>query len=741
MIVPFTGREDENIVSGVISGSRYILLAAAFSFLLTANPTIGGAPGAEERLPFEAGYGSARMSWRAGAKPGQVGTRDIGGRKLEQAGLVLGALHLLQLKDEPEKLLSAATAYTLRTLKNRVDSMQPGEYSFYAEPGKGVETSPKVRALVLRSKDEKVAIVRADLFLMHEHIVRRVADIVEPDTEIGYDNILLLGAHNHSAPHAVATAFGPWMFADAFDPRHFVYTTHRIAEAVRDAYNNLRPAKMRSYHTRYDQVQRNIIGPATIRKAPEEGGGKETISVGYPVDHFDDEIAGIRFDAADNSGDTIAFAFVLGLHPETLPDGHGLSSGEWPVHVEERVSESIGAPAIALPGPMGDIEPDRGLVNEDHVFWRAGFEALNEMSAMIAEKMIDAFHAAGRLEADPDPGLFQIVADIPGPADHPIASITYFDDFIPEPFPTPRVVQDSATFRLHLISLGNMLLVGIPAETVTDVSRNIKSRLGKAHDQICQGYIFGDAPEWVRRRVNQNFGHDRLIEEHRVEHPIILNFANGHIGYVVTRWEYENRQHYRQSLTPYGPGTAEHIAASTVELASSLFAGATYEPDRPSWHETDREGFEEVRAFLSTLDDEVRKHALRFPAYKPHEAGRVIVEPDFSASDRRYVEFRFKGGTNDMPVPRVTVEAKEENDWVPVARGPGRKIHVLYTHPNVWTARWLRPEGPGNVQLRMRATGRYRSDKTGGRCDPIWDPQGADRTYEAVSRAFTIEKR
>ena len=114
----------------------------------------------------------------------------------------------MALKDDQEDLLRSATDYALSVFRKRLDSISAGEYSFYAEPGKGVETPPHVRAIVLRSKNEKIAIVRADTFLMHEQIVRRTADIIEAETGIEYENILLLGAHNHSAPHASATTFG-----------------------------------------------------------------------------------------------------------------------------------------------------------------------------------------------------------------------------------------------------------------------------------------------------------------------------------------------------------------------------------------------------------------------------------------------------------------------------------------------------------------------------------------------------
>ncbi len=725
-----------NNVPWIISGTVKFLLAATLIFYLATNlKTSYGAP---TPPPFKAGYGYRAIPWRAGAKPGQVGTQDSQKGKFEKARLLLGALHLTQFTERPEKLLRSATKHTLITLHNRVNSIQPGKYSFYANPGKGIETPPHVRALVLSNGDKKAAIVRADTFLMHEQITHRVSELIKEDTGIGRDQLMLMGSHNHSAPHGVSAAFGPWLFADAFDPRHFVYVTHKIAEAIKMAYGNLQPATLRSCHTHFDKVQRNIIGPRKIKMESPESGHKESISVGYPHSHFDSEIAAIRIDSADNPEDTIVFLFVLGLHPETLPDGHGLISGEWPVHAEERVTEIIGAPSMSLPGPMGDIEPDRGYVNENHHFWRSGFDTLNEMSEIIAHAMAKAYETAGEKEPDTAPKILQATADIPGPCEHPMPSVTYFRDYLSAPFPTPRVIQDSSTFRLHLLTLGDMLLVGIPAETVSDLSINIKSRLGKAYDNIYQGYIFEDAPEWVRRRINQNFGSDALPEEKRVRHPVVLNFVNGHIGYAVTRWEYENRSHYRQSLTPYGPGTAEHIAASTVKLASHMFANTAFQPEMPDWHETDHKGFEEIRSFLATIDDEVRKHAMSFPAFEPQEVGRVVEEPAFDALNDKYVQFRFKGGTNDIAPPQVAVEAKGENGWVTIAHGPGRDLLLLYESPNIWTACWLKPEAQAGKKLRFRAGGQYRSKESGSsETDPIWDPHGANHSYEVESRIFT----
>jgi len=103
------------------------------------------------------------------------------------------------------------------------------------------------RALVLQdSAGERIAIVVADLGAISPLLHRLVADRVVGETGIGADRLLLAATHTHSAP---SHFLGAKLYNDhsasvaGFDSLLVEFLVTRIAEAVRNAADSLRPAR------------------------------------------------------------------------------------------------------------------------------------------------------------------------------------------------------------------------------------------------------------------------------------------------------------------------------------------------------------------------------------------------------------------------------------------------------------------------------------------------------------------
>jgi hypothetical protein len=683
--------------------------------------------GSDERLapdqvvasgPLEVGFGRASLGWRVGAKPGQVGTGALPERDtffLEGVGALLPIT-----KKPPPEMLPELTSFARDLLEERSADTPPGQYNFFFEPGAGIELPPEANALVVRRGGVKVALVRADLYVMHEQLQRRVAALIEPHTGIGRDALFLVGTHNHSAPHALSPAPGVWTRSDAFDPRHFVYASQRIAGAIIEADRNLGPAELRVVRHELADVQHNVIGTDVVSWAPEEGAPLEAVTVGYPPHHFDSDLLLLRFDAP--GAGPLGLLFVFGMHPESLREGHGMTSGEWPTHVQARLREKLGAEAIWLPGPLGDVEPDKSKVHPGHDFFRGDFDSMDQMVGIITAAVEGAWQAAGALSGETEPALAQIARDVPGPADYPMPDV----DEVGFRLPMVRVVQDTSLMRLHLVRLGDALLVGIPAEVTTDLALNIKSRLDEPRGNVFQGWVFPDNPEWVRERVARNFLETEIDLAGAAPLPMIVSHANGYFGYVVSRWEYENRRHYRQSLTFFGPGTADQIA-----LATELTGGGAASFERQPWHEIDLAGARDIEAFLAGLDALIPAASRAIPESGGSEIGGLVeLAPP--------ARFGWIGGTNDLEPPGVWIEHEAAGDgsWRSLASGPSADIHLLFEPPNRWIAVWRRPVKVDG-SLRFRCTGTYRGKVAGAsEPDPLWDPDGKNRAYEVVSPPF-----
>lgn len=722
-----------------VTGSLITLLALVIGATLTAcseEPATPSpspwAPLAVASGPLEAGFGKADLRWRAGAKPGQVGTSALPERDFL---FVMGAAHLLgnAFQDDPAELLSTSTEWAHNLLTEQVDTTEAGAYSKFFEAGQGIELPPDVRAVVLRRGDIKVALVRADLYIMSEHFHRRVAELVAEETGIDRDQLFLVGTHNHSVAHAISPGPGIWTRADGFDPRHFVYVTHQIAQAIRDADANRQPAILRTSRHTFDEVQHNIIGPSEISMRPPEGGDPQTIQVGYPYDYFDSDLVTLRLDTP--GGDPLGFIFTLGMHPESLPEGHGLVSGEWPIHVEQQILAEQGVEAMWLPGALGDVEADRGRVNPEHEFFRAGFGPMKEMVDIITRAVTEAWQATGDEPGNTEPLLAQIARDVPGPDRHPLPDLAELAGFR---VPMVRVVQDSTAMRLHMVRIGDVLLSGLPAEITADMSLNIRSRLDQEPGNVYQGYVWPSAPDWVRDRIHLNFGTSELDPTEGAPIPVVISMTNAYFGYMVSRWEYENRNHYRQSMTPFGPGTADHVASALVEMGRELAGTAPVSFSFPQWRGIDLDGVHQIQAYLRGLDERVQEMARQFPPSDPEEVGQVLLHPAPITDSSHPIRFRWVGGTNDMEPPLIYVEEEVEGHWTPKMTAPNGEVYLLFEAPDVWTALWNHPP-VSDAPLRFRIEGTYRGTQSGvSDIDPLWDPAGANVPYAVASDSFVV---
>ena len=700
---------------------------------------------------LEVGYARVEAPWRVGAKPGQVGTRARDGIEMEMASRLSGIFNTLNNESDPSIILADTTEWTRDLLEEETENTHAGEFSTWFEPGIGIEQPPDIKATVLRRGDLKLAVVRADIYLMHEYLHRHVANLVEEDTGLGRDQIFLAGTHNHSAPQPSFPAPGVWSLADGFDPRHFVYLSEKIAEAIRRADDDRRPARLRVQRTQYDEVQFNIIGPSTVELAEGDGEEPEEIRVGYPRDHFDSDLDLLYFDDAEPPHEPIALIFSLGMHPETLPSNHGLTSGEFPIHVEKHLRRRVGVPAMWLPGTLGDIEPDQAENNSEHQFWRESFGALHRMSAAITDGVEEAFEQLledDQINAETQPVLRNISRDIPGTEDFPIPTTAYLEGIR---VPSPRLLHGSTLIRLQALRLGDALLIGIPAEVTTDLSENIKSRVDDEDGEVYQGYVYPDNPEWVAERVAQNFSTDQVDPDSGAPIPIVTSMVNGYIGYVVTRWEYENRDHYRMRMTPHGPESADHLASHVVELVDEMMGGEHRDFEMPPWLDDDLDGVDELMGFFEGLEERVVALQRDLPVTDAATVGEVIAGPTLVEADEiddalatvDGVAISWRGATADMPPPAVSLERNVGADWEAVSGGPGLAMHVFFTEPEQWTARWHPAYDPVDVadsdELRFRVHGTFRGDAGGGDADPIWDPDGADETYEFTSPSFQLE--
>lgn len=754
---------------GVLAGIAGLTAGAA-----TTGRTVADVDADEAGEDLRVGAGEATMAWRAGAKPGQVGTDP--GTSLDR---------------------------------------EPYPYNTIAEPGDGIHSEPTATAIVLESGGERYALVKADSFLVHENIHRRVADLTE-SLGIDRERLIVSSTHNHSAPHNTSTGLAVGTFTDLFDARHWSYQTRQLAAAVERAVDSLESAEVRAVEASFDDVQENIVGPdeatekATEDRLPLDLGNTDDydtltdedgdpIRAGFPRDHFEDQFVVVRFDTPD--GDPIAATLTLGLHPESLAGGHGLTSAEFVGVLERRLEAHVGGDfqAAFLNGALGDVEPSRGNVGQPD-WWRESFARMEELSDRLADEGIRLYELAGSAtvpdergpdgtpadppasppgngdppvggedlpertagphtppEADgetvlaygPDVDVDAAALRLPSPADRPGPAVSYLSQEVGSGLEVPStgLAQESSSPFLTALSIGDVLLATFPGEPISDVSFNFRTRVVDGFDDVYQGYHWSENPDWVRERIADNFAETTLEDGYEI--AALLSIANTWAGYFVTPWEYENRNHYRESLTPYGPDSAPYVTDALIDLAGEL-RGEGGASSSLSVDETiDRARREAVyRSLVVAEQTTVQSFRAAIPP-----AGDVVGEAREQPNDVERFEtaaFTWVGGSNAVDLPRVALERREDGEWQTVATGDGHELLVLTEHPQLyeeptersprereWRVAWEVPWDAPPGEYRFLVTGVAR-DEPGRSEKTFFDPHGANDWYAVASDPFSV---
>lgn len=424
------------------------------------------------------------------------------------------------------------------------DKFDPFHHATKLAATDGQQSPGFAKAIVIQGADgTKVAYVKNEVYLQQDLLSRRVTQLVSGGDPalmdyavdgLSPERVMLGGTHNHSAPHYTSTAWGVWAFADAFDLRQFELLAQRIALSIKQADAALAPAKVGASVSRLDQVQQNILGPATA----DDG-----TPAGFPRDWFDPELAVVRFDHADGSG-PIAALVNLGMHPESI-SGTDLISADFIGIVERDMERSLGRAPGAANGPvvawsqggLGDTEPDQSRAapaEAGREYWRRDYAQMERMSRVIAGAVMNTWDdiAAGTPEVPAkfvpltrDAPVAMTDLRFPGPLTHPTPTasncrtdrpgipIAGLPDCVrpgnpPEQWgatlsnlraagvpvpqnygaPTYGGVQETTTIHLQVLRIGEIVLATCPCEPIADMTLNFKSRADKAQGNQHHGY-------------------------------------------------------------------------------------------------------------------------------------------------------------------------------------------------------------------------------------------------------------
>jgi hypothetical protein len=448
---------------------------------------------------FMAGVGTADMTWHVGAGAGQYA--DKGG-----------------------------------------PGADPHNHSLTQLDSYGVQSRLTARAIVVQGTNGKrVALLKTDNYLAQDLLIRRVGQILSGlGSTIGHDEILHAASHNHSSPYYSSPAVGVWIFQDVWDVRAFEYQARQIAAAIKQAEEDLKPARMGAHTVYADDLKGNIAGRGTARDGSP---------IGYPDTFGDDGVVVIRFDdisEGEKKAKPLGTWLNYGQHPESL-DGYDLITADFLAPLERFVEDATGSTLVFTQGDVGSAEgPYEGRYVDDtnkilpdgtvKAWAHTGHAQAERFARILADAVIAGYEKAGKNDSQvpftSNAPVAMFDGWIPGPASHPYpaANACRTEDTIegqpgvgsaaectrgpklanqfdmvsenlrehglpvPENYDMPSHMAVEENFRLHLqaVRLGDILLASCACESQVDLILNIETRIDKVQGNIWHGYDWTD---------------------------------------------------------------------------------------------------------------------------------------------------------------------------------------------------------------------------------------------------------
>jgi hypothetical protein len=237
---------------------------------------------------------------------------------------------------------------------------------FQPFPGKDVHDELNARCLVLDDGDTKIALVVCDLLGMHRSVSIEARRLIQQQTGIPPENVLISATHTHSAASALGS---PGYRSEIQLDDYQKFVARRIADGVQRAVNALKPAQIafgsvdvpehvfnRRWFMREGTAPPNPFGKIDRVKMNPPAGSENLVEPAGPID------PGLSFIALrEPQGRPIALYSAYSLHyVGGVGDGH-VSADYYGIYCEALkklvAGTDVDSPFVAIManGTSGDI--------------------------------------------------------------------------------------------------------------------------------------------------------------------------------------------------------------------------------------------------------------------------------------------------------------------------------------------------------------------------------------------------
>lgn len=601
--------------------------------------------------------------------------------------------------------------------ESKVDQRRP-EISGAFNPSVGIETIPVAKALALSAGDETVVIIRTDTIFSDDTITHDVAARLGPDFA---GKVIWASTHTHTAPEQYSADLKLQVGGGVLRQRNRDRLTERIEEAARAALAAQVPARVGiSVNTDFDPDHR--VSYDRREENDHLFGGER---------RKDSTLVMIRIDTAD--GAPLAIVPVFGVHSAILDDDVALMSCDVSGMYERVLEEQFDAPVTVmhLQGAAGDVlatatrhvEIADGELDMDFAMaesnarralpelWAAWEAAGQDLRDELAMEMVtrsvelgpdwrtftvrggaleyapfawdrpcdrvihdgdgaiaspidefNAYYGAG-LCGDPSDDLFSgqrmpNVDDLP--AYHSCARLPEVTDvlgaLLDAPFEGPPICASTRT-TVSALRLGDYLVITAPGEPLVLWAQHVRALSPVAPDKT-----------------------------------IVLGYAQGHIGYLLTADDWLIGG-FEPSINLWGPLEGEYIAERAAEVAALAVTDAREDAaaggaDRLRSPRLDDPLVADDAPLAGTVPDAVPELVYLRGRWTPATGQPAGTIPRVAGVAR----FVWIGEDPLAGTPRVVLERELDGAFVPVTRRSGRVVRDLDLLVT-WTPDPLRADG------------------------------------------------
>jgi neutral ceramidase len=436
------------------------------------------------------------------------------------AGVILSAILLpLASSDEPTSLQVGTAVTQLQADDSMVIAGGIGPRTV-----QGQEGELRATAIVLAKADTKVAVVSCDVLMLTRDLLDPVAAEIERTCGIPASNVMIHSTHTHHAPSTIR------VHGYDRDAKFCTEVQQAIVKAVCDANNKVAPATFWFEHAGEATVGQNsrlLLADNTVYWV---GARDDAVR---PTGPFDPDLPVLAF--RDTAGKNLAVIFGHSTHTIGALTGNFRSPAFYGM-AAQRMEQDLGGTFCFLEGASGST----------HLLDGKALEASQKIEATVRAALISA-------QEQKQP----VLAAMKKPFEFHVRT---FDEQAEE-----KAVTDYCTKR-----------IGAPAPGVTEVFRNMRSVLAPQQGELRTTWVqvirIGDvAIVGVPAEFFTVLGVE-LKRRSPLPHTYIAELSNDWIGYLPDREGHQlgGYQVWTGFHSYAEPGTGERVVDMAVDMLKEL---------------------------------------------------------------------------------------------------------------------------------------------------------------------------